>query len=144
MEQISIAEVSAITKLSKHTLRYYDSIGLVKPLRGQGNYRYYTERDIVDLKYISVMKYGGFSLEQIKQIFQNRKSTTNRSAHMESTLDIIDQKQRELQSRIRNLEQVVQLLQESQRLLQKKQGSDESEIIAMILRTFQAISEDRL
>ena len=47
---ISIA--SRILGIETHTLRYYERIGLVQPYRSEGNIRYYSEMDIVQLRHI--------------------------------------------------------------------------------------------
>ncbi|GFZ30143.1 transcriptional regulator [Clostridium zeae] len=70
METYSIKQVSELIKMPKDTLRYYDKIGLVCPKRSDNRYRYYTAQDIRDLQYAEVMKFGGFTLAEIKQVFQ--------------------------------------------------------------------------
>jgi MerR family transcriptional regulator/heat shock protein HspR len=45
---ISIA--ARIVGIESHTLRYYEKLGLVQPYRSDGNIRYYSERDIEQLK----------------------------------------------------------------------------------------------
>ena len=45
---ISIA--AKIVGIESHTLRYYEKLGLVQPYRSDGNIRYYSERDIEQLK----------------------------------------------------------------------------------------------
>ncbi len=68
----TIKDVSIELNISKDTLRYYDKIGLITPMREDNNYRYYTEENIVDLKYIKVMKYGVMTLHYIKIILYNK------------------------------------------------------------------------
>lgn len=70
MEKFSIQQTSKLLKLSKDTLRYYDKIGLIRPSRGENKYRYYTEEDVLTLKYIEVLKYANFTLEEIQQFFE--------------------------------------------------------------------------
>ncbi len=52
-----IEQVAARTGLTKRTLRYYEEIGLLSaPSRTEGNYRLYTEADVVRLERICQLK----------------------------------------------------------------------------------------
>jgi MerR family transcriptional regulator/heat shock protein HspR len=50
---ISIA--ARIVGIESHTLRYYEKLGLVQPYRSEGNIRYYSERDIEQLKHVKTL-----------------------------------------------------------------------------------------
>jgi MerR family transcriptional regulator, heat shock protein HspR len=50
---ISIA--ARIVGIETYTLRYYESIGLVRPYRSKGNIRYYSEADIERLRHIKTL-----------------------------------------------------------------------------------------
>ncbi|OGN90619.1 MAG: hypothetical protein A2Z70_00145 [Chloroflexi bacterium RBG_13_48_17] len=50
---ISIA--ARIVGIETHTLRYYESIGLVQPYRSKGNIRYYSEADIERLRHVKTL-----------------------------------------------------------------------------------------
>lgn len=67
--EYSIKEVSEIAGISARTLRYYDSIGLLRPagVRDSG-YRYYGEREMDLLQQILFYRERGFKLEQIAKI----------------------------------------------------------------------------
>ncbi|MDR1094439.1 MAG: MerR family transcriptional regulator [Clostridiales bacterium] len=69
MKGNSVQEVSAALGIPKDTLRYYDKLGLVSPRRGENKYRRYTDRDMLDLQYVEILKYADFSLVQIRQFF---------------------------------------------------------------------------
>lgn len=64
----TIGEISKIVNLSANTLRYYDEIGLLKPILVQNNnqYRYYSDVQIKDIICIMDLKQFGFSLDEIK------------------------------------------------------------------------------
>ncbi len=56
-------------KLSRSTLLYYDSIGLLKPgHRTESNYRLYTEEDKHRLQKICTFREAGIPLEQMKEL----------------------------------------------------------------------------
>ena len=65
----SIGEMAKITNVSVQTLRYYDQIGLLKPVRVDAttNYRYYDEAQIYIMDLIKSLKYIGTPLEDIKK-----------------------------------------------------------------------------
>lgn len=55
--------------LSRSTLLYYDSIGLLRPsARSESNYRYYTAQDAARLEQICVYRRAGLPLKEIKRI----------------------------------------------------------------------------
>ena len=62
-------EVARIAGVSLRTIRYYDTKGLLPPVsHSESGYRYYDRSSIVLLQRILMLKYLGFSLEQIQQL----------------------------------------------------------------------------
>jgi DNA-binding transcriptional MerR regulator len=59
------AELSGATVKALH---HYDRLGLLKAQRTEAGYRIYTERDLVRLEQIVVLKFLGLSLRQIKVV----------------------------------------------------------------------------
>lgn len=67
--EYSIRELSDIAGISTRTLRYYDKIGLLKPLNvRKSGYRYYGESEVALLQQILFYKERGLKLEQISEI----------------------------------------------------------------------------
>ena len=64
-----IGEFSELTGVTAKTLRYYDSIGLLKPstIDNFTNYRYYNDTELILFKKIEYLKKLGFTLEEIKE-----------------------------------------------------------------------------
>jgi len=57
--------------VSIRTLRYYDKVGLLLPsLHTEAGYRLYSDEDLLSLQQILVLKFLGFSLEEIKVCLQ--------------------------------------------------------------------------
>ncbi|MBP3635177.1 MAG: MerR family transcriptional regulator [Bacilli bacterium] len=68
-----IGDFSKEVNVPVKTLRYYDEINLFKPIEVDlyTGYRYYSDEQIDDLKLILMLKEVGFSLEEIKQNWDN-------------------------------------------------------------------------
>lgn len=65
----NVNEVSKLCGISKRTLHYYDSIGLLKPSNYKiSGYRLYDEKNLEQLWQILFYKELGFSLQQIKSL----------------------------------------------------------------------------
>lgn len=64
-------EIARLTGVSLRTIRFYDAKGLLRPVsHSEAGYRYY-DRDCVDrLQRILVLKYLGFSLQQIEEMIR--------------------------------------------------------------------------
>jgi len=71
-----IGEISKITGLSNKTLRYYDENNILKPdyVDPNNGYRYYSEYQILKLQNIITLKDNGFSLDEIKNRFEQSAS----------------------------------------------------------------------
>lgn len=50
------------------TIRYYERIGLIKPLARAGNSRYLDQNDIDILKFVRMSQVVGFSISEIKEL----------------------------------------------------------------------------
>ncbi len=61
--------------LSRSTLLYYDSIGLLKPeVRGEGEYRRYGKDAIKRLEMVCLYREAGLPLKEIKRVLDSRDS----------------------------------------------------------------------
>lgn len=68
----TVKEVSQITGISIRTLRYYDEIGLLKPIRiSEKQYRLYDDRALEKLQEIMFFKEMDIPLETIKKLLEN-------------------------------------------------------------------------
>lgn len=71
---ITISKLSQKANVTTRTLRYYDSIDLLKPSGAtEGGHRTYSEEDILKLQQIQFLKKIGFSLKEIKLLIENEK-----------------------------------------------------------------------
>lgn len=71
--EYSIKELSELAGVSARTLRYYDEIGLLKPLRvNEAGYRYYGEQEVAVLQQILFYRERGFELKTIRNIIYDQ------------------------------------------------------------------------
>ncbi|MDF2874926.1 MAG: transcriptional regulator, MerR family, partial [Sporomusa sp.] len=85
----TIGKLAHRFNLSRSTLLYYDSIGLLSPAeRGNSNYRLYSETDCQRLEQIAIYRQAGLSLQQIKEILDNTKC--NIAASLETKIEEIN------------------------------------------------------
>mgnify|MGYP004622064341 FL=1 len=65
----SSGEFAKIAHISVRTVRYYDKINILKPSYiSEAGARFYTEADLVRLQQILLLKYLGFSLDDIRML----------------------------------------------------------------------------
>lgn len=85
----TIGKLAHKFNLSRSTLLYYDSIGLLSPAgRGDSNYRIYSEADCKRLEQIVIYRQAGLSLQQIKEILDSTKC--NIAVSLEAKIDEIN------------------------------------------------------
>lgn len=68
-----IGELEKHSGASRHTLRYYESLGLIRAQRQANNYRAYSQQTLSDLGFIQQAQNMGFSLGEIGEILQARR-----------------------------------------------------------------------
>lgn len=97
-KRYSIGEVSKTCSIPVKTLHYYDEIGLVKPeyRNEESKYRYYSKQQMVNLFIIRQLKTLGFSLKDIKELFED--------SHLTKFEQKITQRLNEIDEEIRSLE----------------------------------------
>lgn len=78
-----------------HTLRYYESIGLIQPYRSKGHIRYYSEADIERLRQIkTLMSELGINLAGVEVVMRMAEKMAAMQQHikeMESEIEKIKQ-----------------------------------------------------
>ncbi len=85
----TVSQLSARCGLSRGTLLYYESIGLVKaPARTAANYRRYGEADLRLVQQIRAYRHAGLTLEDIRTILVRRE--TDAAAVLKRRLVAID------------------------------------------------------
>jgi DNA-binding transcriptional MerR regulator len=70
---LSIGELSRLSGLSAHTLRFYESAGILKPAgRAANGHRRYRDDDLLWLEFVLRLKVTGMPLAEIRQYAQLR------------------------------------------------------------------------
>lgn len=69
-----IGELEQKSGASRHTLRYYESLGLLSVQRQDNNYREYSPRSVADMAFIQQAQGMGFSLNEIREILQAQRN----------------------------------------------------------------------
>jgi DNA-binding transcriptional MerR regulator len=72
---LTVSRLAHLCGLSRSTVLYYESIGLLKPARrSAGNYRMYTEKDAARLRRIRLWRDSGLTLEDIRSMLDQPDS----------------------------------------------------------------------
>lgn len=85
-----ISELAAKARLSRTTLLYYEKLGLIKGLRLDNGYRYYSENDLQRLLLIQQLQSAGLSLKECEQCLDAKLSKSlleNRLAQLNHEID---------------------------------------------------------
>ena len=91
---ISIA--ARIIGIETHTLRYYESLGLVQPYRSKGNVRYYSEEDIERVRHVrTLMDDLGINLAGVEVVMR----MAEKMAEMQRQIE-------EMESEVERLKQI--------------------------------------
>lgn len=104
--EYSIRELSDIAGVSARTLRYYDEIGLLKPLYvSEAGYRFYGEKEVAVLQQILFYRERGFDLKRIQKIlYQDDFDIMNA---LEEHLLELEEQRRHMDSLIRTVRHTI-------------------------------------
>ena len=95
-----IGDFSKKCGVSVKTLRYYDEINLFKPVDIDlfTGYRYYDESQLEDIKLILILKEASFSLEEIKEYWNNFSDDImiNKKKELLNEIELMKDKIREI------------------------------------------------
>lgn len=99
---MNIGDVSELSGLPAKTIRYYEDIGLVRPMRSENGYRDFASHDLHKLAFLGRARSLGFSIEECRtllSLYEDReRSSSSVKAITEKHLARIEQKIVELQA----------------------------------------------
>ena len=97
---MNIGDVADLYGLPAKTIRYYEDIGLVEPLRSANGYRSFRQSDVHKLAFLGRARALGFTIEDCRSLLKLYADTDRASAEVkqiaEEHLDRIDRKIAEL------------------------------------------------
>ncbi|MDT4761104.1 MerR family transcriptional regulator [Sphaerochaeta sp. PS] len=117
-----IGELARKAGVTARTVRYYESLGLLKTQdRQDGGQRYYTDEDLVYLNRIIQLKRYGLTLDEIAQIIRlgNEDSTGQKRR-----LELLKQYRRLLSKEIQHLKAVQELIGDLSWHVEQLEGID--------------------
>ena len=100
-----IEEISRITGMTKRTLRYYEDLKLIKPVRTDSSYRLYSDEDIERVNRIREIKESlGFSLGEVKDLLELYKNVENIIKEKKHNPVLIENSMKEIEKQINLVE----------------------------------------
>ena len=98
---LTIAQMSAATGVSAHTLRYYERVGLIHAIaRTTGNRRRYSDADIEWVRFLLRLRETGMPIAQMREYAELRGRGP---ASIEQRLDLLERHRENLRERIARL-----------------------------------------
>ena len=100
-----IGDFANMVNMSVRTLRYYDEIGLLKPeiVDKFTNYRYYTDDNVVEARFIILLKKVGFTLQEI---IDYKKFLNNYDDTDDGTNQFLLKKQQQISEEMERLQEM--------------------------------------
>lgn len=97
---MNIGDVSRLSGLPAKTIRYYEDIGLIEPLRGGNGYRAFRQSDLHKLAFLGRARSLGFTIDDCRTLLKLYADRDRASADVKQIaldhLDRIDRKLDEL------------------------------------------------
>lgn len=127
-ERFTVGELAALAGVSPRTIRYYDKKGLLCPVAySENQYRQYDKTSLLQLQQVLMLKYIGFSLEEIIQIFQSQKEM--------SITELLAEQKRMLIEKREQLNQIIAVVEKTQEYCRNDEWKlpQLSELVKMVI-----------
>ena len=102
----SISELAHEFDVTPRTIRYYEDEGLLTPLR-EGQTRIYSHRDKIRLKLTLRGKRLGFSLAEIRELFDMYDTDKSSKTQLHSMIQLIEEKRDALRQQLEDIQMVM-------------------------------------
>lgn len=102
----SISELAHEFDVTPRTIRYYEDEGLLTPLR-EGQTRIYSHRDKIRLKLTLRGKRLGFSLAEIRELFDMYDTDKSSNTQLHSMIQLIEAKRGALRQQLEDIQMVM-------------------------------------
>jgi MerR family redox-sensitive transcriptional activator SoxR len=133
MGEMSISEVKQATGIPPSTLRYYEEVGLVCPIRRVGGKRHYDESVVQRLALIQTGQQAGFTLAELRTLLDDVLGSDEGAGWH----GLVERKLKEMDTLMRNIESM-------KRLLTDIMDCDSDSVAECIVQTGQRHSQDRV
>ncbi|QQZ08801.1 MerR family transcriptional regulator [Heyndrickxia vini] len=108
----SITEVAKHFEVTTRTIRYYEELGLIKPIRDSYGKRIYTKKEFTRLVLIFRGKRLKFSLNEIREMIQLFDTDRTGTKQLEKTIEYGEKKFKEVVSKIEELTELKKDIEE--------------------------------
>lgn len=112
MRELTIGEFAAQAQVQTSTLRYYESIGLLRASKRISGQRRYSPEAIKRLSFIKLAQQAGFTIEEIKSLLEGFELST---PPLSQWRGLVEQKLKEVEATILRAQQMKYLLEEGLR-----------------------------
>ncbi len=102
----SISELAHEFDITPRTIRYYEDEGLLTPKR-EGQTRIYSHREKTRLKLTLRGKRLGFSLAEIRELFEMYDTDRSSNTQLNSMIQLIDEKRSALRQQLDDIQMVM-------------------------------------
>jgi DNA-binding transcriptional MerR regulator len=100
-----IGDLASKAGVTPRTIRYYESLGLLRSNRAGSSYRQYDEAELARLRKIDALKRLGLSLGEIASVIELHSQDPSGVRGKRKVLGILDAQLRETEEKITALEQ---------------------------------------
>ena len=102
----SISELAHEFDITPRTIRYYEDEGLITPTR-EGQTRIYSHKDKIRLKLTLRGKRLGFSLAEIRELFDMYDTDRSSKTQLNSMIQLIETKRHSLRQQLEDIKMVM-------------------------------------
>ena len=99
---MNIGDVAKASGVPAKTIRYYEEIGLIRPLRGGNGYRAFRETDVHKLAFLGRARALGFPISDCRNLLQLYEDDSRTSAEVK---EIAQEHLQEIEGKIRDLDE---------------------------------------
>ena len=100
---MNIGDVAKAAGVPAKTIRYYEEIGLIRPLRGGNGYRAFRDTDVHKLAFLGRARALGFPISDCRNLLQLYEDDGRTSAEVKA---IAQEHLQEIESKIRDLDEM--------------------------------------
>jgi len=103
LKHYKIGAIAQLAGVSRRTIDYYTKLDLLKPIRSENNYRYYTRHTLVRLKIIAALKAQRFTLEEIREQITMLEQDQDGHSDKQINIDYIREQMKQLEDQLTRL-----------------------------------------